>query len=64
MVIELGILEYCVAWYSILPSSSTTLFFLKAQFPTQQCHGGKTDEELVFHKLEYHLELDFMKLEF
>ena len=59
MVLELGILEYCVAWYSILPSSSTTLFFLKAQFPTQQCHGGKTDEEL-----EYHLELDFMKLEF
>ena len=53
MVLEPGILEYCVAWYSSLPSSSTTLFFLITQFPAQQCHGGKTDEELDFIKLEF-----------
>ena len=64
MVLEPSILEYCVAWYSSIPSSSTTLFFLIAQFPPQQCHDGKTNEELEFHKLEYHLELEFMKLKF
>ena len=42
MVLEPGILEYCVAWYSILPCSSTTWFFLMAQFPPQRCHGSKT----------------------
>ena len=46
MVLELGILEYCVAWYSSLPCLSTTQFFLIAQFSPQQCHGGKTSRNL------------------
>ena len=28
-------------------------FFLITQIPTQQCHGGRTDEELEFLKLEF-----------
>ena len=46
MVLEPSILEYCVAWYSSVPCSSTTKNFLIAQFPPQQCHGGKTSRNL------------------
>ena len=47
-VLELGILEYCVNGTRVYQARVPHNFFFKHTNPTQQCHGGKTNEELGF----------------
>ena len=51
-VLEPGILEYCVNGTRVYQARVPQNFFNRKN-PTQQCHGGKTNEELKFLKLEF-----------
>ena len=48
-VLEPGILEYCVNCTQVYQPRVPQNFFNRTN-PTQQCHGGKTNEELKFLK--------------